>query len=32
MREAVQFHVEGLKAEGLPVPSPQSIPDYVTVD
>ena len=32
MREAVEFHVEGLKTEGLPVPSPQSIPDYVTVD
>ena len=27
MREAVEFHIEGLKIEGLPIPSPQSIPE-----
>ena len=32
MREAVEFHIEGLKIEGLPIPSPQSIPEYVTLD
>ena len=24
MREAIEFHIEGLLAEGLPVPAPQS--------
>jgi predicted RNase H-like HicB family nuclease len=29
MREAVRFHIEGLMADGLPVPQPTSIADYV---
>ncbi len=29
MREAIRFHIDGLKAEGLPVPRPTSIADYV---
>ena len=27
--KAVRFHVEGLKKEGLPVPAPTTICDYV---
>jgi predicted RNase H-like HicB family nuclease len=29
IREAVRFHIEALKADGLPVPAPTSIADYV---
>lgn len=29
IREAIRFHVEGLKADGMPVPAPTSIADYV---
>ena len=29
IREAIQFHIEGLKAEGLPIPAPTSIAEYV---
>jgi predicted RNase H-like HicB family nuclease len=29
IRAAIQFHIEGLKAEGLEVPAPTSIADYV---
>lgn len=29
IREAVRFHIEGLKEDGLPVPTPTSIADYV---
>jgi predicted RNase H-like HicB family nuclease len=29
IREAIRFHIEGLKADGLPVPQPTSIADYV---
>ncbi len=29
IREAIRFHIEGLKADGLPVPGPTSIADYV---
>jgi predicted RNase H-like HicB family nuclease len=29
IREAIRFHIEGLKADGLPVPAPTSIADYV---
>jgi predicted RNase H-like HicB family nuclease len=29
MREAIRFHIEGLKADGLPVPQPTSIAEYV---
>jgi len=31
MKGAIQFHLEGLRAEGLPVPEPQTTSDYVTV-
>lgn len=29
IREAIRFHLEGLKADGLPIPEPTSIADYV---
>jgi predicted RNase H-like HicB family nuclease len=29
IREAVRFHIEGLKADGLPVPQPTTIADYI---
>ncbi|MEO6809433.1 MAG: type II toxin-antitoxin system HicB family antitoxin [Isosphaeraceae bacterium] len=32
MREAIEFHLEGLIAEGFPVPTPQSESTYVEVN
>lgn len=29
IREAIRFHIDGLKTDGLPVPEPTSIADYV---
>jgi predicted RNase H-like HicB family nuclease len=29
LRDAIRFHVAGLKEDGLPVPEPTSIADYV---
>lgn len=29
IREAIRFHIAGLKDDGLPVPEPTSIADYV---
>jgi len=29
LREAIAFHVQGLEEEGLPVPEPSSVVDYV---
>ena len=29
IREAIRFHIEGLKEDGLPVPAPTSIAEYV---
>jgi predicted RNase H-like HicB family nuclease len=29
LREAIRFHVAGLREDGLPVPAPTSIADYV---
>jgi predicted RNase H-like HicB family nuclease len=29
IRGAVRFHIEGLRADGLPIPAPTSIADYV---
>ncbi|HMK81565.1 MAG TPA: type II toxin-antitoxin system HicB family antitoxin [Xanthobacteraceae bacterium] len=29
IREAIRFHIDGLKADGLPVPAPTSIAEYV---
>ena len=29
IREAIQFHIEGLKVDGLPIPQPSAIAEYV---
>ena len=29
IREAIRFHIDGLKADGLPVPAASSIAEYV---
>ena len=29
IRAAIRFHIEGLEADGLPVPKPTSIAEYV---
>jgi len=29
IRDAIRFHIEGLREDGLPVPQPTSIADYV---
>ncbi len=29
IREAIEFHIEGLKKDGLPVPPPTTICEYV---
>jgi predicted RNase H-like HicB family nuclease len=29
IRDAIRFHIDGLKQDGLPVPAPTSIADYV---
>ena len=29
MREAIRFHIDGLKEDGLPVPQPTSLAEYV---
>ena len=29
IREAIRFHIDGLKEDGQPVPGPTSIADYV---
>lgn len=31
IREAIAFHIRGLRADGQPVPEPRSRVDYVTV-
>jgi predicted RNase H-like HicB family nuclease len=31
LREAIQFHIKGLKEDGLPVPEPTSLAEYVVV-
>jgi predicted RNase H-like HicB family nuclease len=31
MKEAVEFHIEGLKEEGLSVPEPSNLSSYVEV-
>jgi predicted RNase H-like HicB family nuclease len=31
IRDAIRFHVDGLEAEGLAVPTPTSIAEYVDV-
>jgi predicted RNase H-like HicB family nuclease len=29
IREAIAFHIEGLREEGLPVPEPTTLAEYV---
>jgi predicted RNase H-like HicB family nuclease len=31
IRQAIQFHIEGLQEDGLPVPPPTSLAEYVLV-
>lgn len=31
IREAIEFHIEGLREDGLPVPQPVSIVEYLEV-
>ena len=31
MREAIAFHLEGMRADGLPVPEPESQVEYVEI-
>jgi len=31
MREAVEFHIQGLEEEGLPVPRGEAISEYLTI-
>jgi predicted RNase H-like HicB family nuclease len=31
MEGAVEFHVEGLREDGIPIPPPSSIADYVEI-
>lgn len=31
IREAIQFHLEGLRADNLPIPTASSLVDYVEV-
>ncbi len=32
IREAIEFHIEGLKEAGEPVPMPASVSEYIDVD
>jgi predicted RNase H-like HicB family nuclease len=31
IQEAIEFHIEGLRADGLPIPAPSSRVEYVEV-
>ena len=31
IREAIEFHLEGMRGDGLPIPKPSSAADYVEV-
>lgn len=31
IQEAIEFHIEGLQEEGLPIPEPSSVIEYVEV-
>lgn len=31
IREAIEFHLEGLRADGLEIPQPSSLVDYIEV-
>jgi predicted RNase H-like HicB family nuclease len=30
MKEAIEFHLEGLREDGLPIPAPTTTADYIT--
>ena len=30
LRAAIRFHIEGLKQDGLPVPEPSAVAEYIT--
>jgi predicted RNase H-like HicB family nuclease len=30
MKEAIEFHLDGLREDGLPIPSPTTVGDYIT--
>jgi predicted RNase H-like HicB family nuclease len=32
MREAIAFHIEGLREEGLPIPEPTTLAEYVEAE
>lgn len=31
IREAIEFHVEGLRADGIPIPEPSSRVEYIDI-
>ena len=31
IREAIKFHIEGLREDGLPVPAPASVVEYLEI-
>ena len=31
IREAIEFHLEGMREDGLPIPKPSSVAEYVDV-
>ena len=31
IREAIKFHIKGMKEDGLPIPSPRSAVEYIEV-
>lgn len=31
IREAIEFHLEGMRADGIPIPPPSSVVDYINV-
>ena len=31
MQEAIQFHLDGMREDGLPIPEPTTVDDWVTV-
>ncbi|MBZ0281852.1 MAG: type II toxin-antitoxin system HicB family antitoxin [Anaerolineae bacterium] len=32
IHEAIQFHIEGLHEDGLPIPEPSTVVDYIEVE
>lgn len=31
IQEAIEFHIEGLREEGLPIPQPSSNPEFIEI-